>query len=119
MESKTIELRKDICDLLKSKCSNITYRRASYEASYPYVVYTIKDIGESKELEINIWDKNSDTTQIEDIADNIEKLDKEILTNENHTFSLWKNNDRQWIDDEDKNILRINMTFELRYFEKE
>lgn len=119
MASKTIELRKDIQKLLKEIYDQVSYRRASNDTAYLYVVYSIKDIGESKELEINIWDKNSDTTKIEEIADKIEKLDKEIVTNENHSFSLWNNNDRQWIDDEDKNILRINMTFELRYFEKE
>lgn len=119
MASKTIELRKDIQKLLKEVYDQVSYRRVSDDTPYPYVVYSIKDIGESKELEINIWDKNSDTTQIEEIADKIEELDKEIVNNENHSFSLWNNNDRQWIDDEDKNILRINMTFELRYFEKE
>lgn len=119
MASKTIELRKDIMILLKSICESVAYRRANDKQKYPYIIFSIKDIGDTKELEINIWDRSSDTTKIETIADNIEKLDKEIVSNENHCLSLWKNNDRQWIDDEDKDILRINMTFELRYFEKE
>lgn len=119
MAVNILELRKDIQTILKNICENVFYRRSSDTTKYPYIVYSIKSIGEAKELEINIWDYNCDTSKIENIADKIEDINREIVSNENHTFSLWNNYDRQWIDDDNKDILRINMTFELRYFEKE
>lgn len=117
--TKTIQLRKDIHNLLKSIHNNIFYRRAQHEDIYPHVVYTIKDIFNAKVLSIDIWDKDSDTKIIEEIADNIENLKDTIITNENHTIVLYYNEDRRWIDDEDKDIERINMSFEIRYYGKE
>ncbi|WP_160357686.1 hypothetical protein [Clostridium chromiireducens] len=120
MASKTIELRKDIISLLKSVCNGVFYRRATDKTPYPYVVISINDIAEAKVLTIDCWDNDSDTSVIETLADNIESvLDKQTITNENHSITFYSNEDRKWIDDEDKNISRINETFEIRYFGKE
>lgn len=118
--SKTIELRKDIQKLFKEVADKAYYRRAINSNIYPHVVYTIEDIGDAKSLNIDIWDKSESTERIEILADEIEKhLKDEVVTNDNHSFILYYNYDRQWIDDEDKNIQRINMTFEIRYYGKE
>ena len=119
MASKTIELRKDIQALLKTVTAQTFYRRATDTALYPYVVYTIEDIFGAKMLKVDIWDKDSSTLRIETIADSIETLKDEIIKSENHTVILYYNEDRQWVDDEDKQIQRINLSFELRYYGKE
>lgn len=120
MASKTIELRKDIIGLLKRVCNGVFYRRATDKTPYPYIVISINDIAEAKVLTIDYWDNDSDTSVIETLADNIESvLDKQTITNDNHSITFYSNEDRKWIDDEDKNISRINETFEIRYFGKE
>ena len=119
MATKTIELRKDIVKLLKTTNNNIYCRRADTKAMYPHVVYTIEDIYEAKVLNIDIWDKADSTTRIEELADNIENLKDEMVNNENHSFIIYYNEDRKWVDDDDKDIQRINMSFEIRYYGKE
>lgn len=117
---KTEKLREDIVKLLKNNVDRVFYRNASKEVPYPYIVYTLKDIYRAKVLELNIWDYGKDTINIENLADNIEKtLDKEIITNENHSITFYSNEDRAWVDDEDKQVLRIKETFEIRYYGKE
>ena len=117
MANKTIELRKDIQYLLKSIFEKIFYRRADVDTQYPYLVYTIRDVDDYKILEVDFWDEGSNTEKIENIADKVEEtLDEFTKTNENHSISIFKNNDRRWVDDENKNILRINESFQILYY---
>lgn len=120
--SSTIELRKDIQSILLKVHERVFYRRGNDKVSYPYLIYTIKDIYRAKVLEINIWniDPEDSTVKIENLADDIQKaLDDSIITNDNHSIILYYNEDRKWIDDEDKRIQRINFTYEIRYYGKE
>lgn len=122
MVSKTIELRKDIKDILSQAHDRVFYRRAKQKDAYPYIVYSIKDAYGAKILEIDFWDRdiNDSTRNIEAIVDKVEELlDKYTLTNEYHSITLYSNEDRKWIDDEDKTIQRINESFEIRYYGKE
>lgn len=117
--SKTKELRKDIQSLLSGVACKVFYRRTLPGMMYPHVIYTIRDIFNAKVLNIDIWDRCEDTLRIEELADSIEKLKDTVVNNDNHTFILYYNEDRKWIDDEDKSLLRINMSFEIRYYGKE
>lgn len=122
MVSRTIELRKDIKKILSEAHERIFYRKANDEALYPYITYLIKDIYGAKVLEINVWniDPEDSTVTIENLSDNIEKLLNDfILANENHTIILYSNQDRKWLDDEDKRLQRINFSYEIRYYGKE
>ncbi|MCR1953002.1 hypothetical protein NSA50_18540 [Clostridium sp. DSM 100503] len=120
--SKTIELRKDIKKILSEAHDRVFYRKANDKVAYPYCTYLIKDIYGAKALEINIWniDDKDSTATIEELADNIQKiLDDTISINEHHSIILYYNEDRKWIDDEDKRIQRINFSYEIRYYGKE
>ncbi|MBS6503979.1 MAG: hypothetical protein KH415_20605 [Clostridium sp.] len=120
--NSTIELRKDIKKILSGAYERIFYRKANDKVAYPYCTYLIKDIYGAKALEINIWniDDKDSTATIEELADNVQKiLDDTISINENHSFILYYNEDRKWIDDEDERIQRINFSYEIRYYGKE
>lgn len=120
--SKTIELRKDIKRILSVAHERVFYRQANNESPYPYLVYSIKDIYDGKLLEVDIWniDSQNSTVEIESIADEVQKaLDDTVVINDNHSFILYYNEDRKWVDDEDKRIQRINFTYEIRYYGKE
>lgn len=122
MVSSTIALRKDIKSLLSNVHERVFYRKANDEVIYPYIIYVIKDIYGAKVLEINIWsiDPEDSTVTIENLADDIQKaLDNSIVINDNHSIILYYNEDRKWIDDEDKRIQRINFSYEIRYYGKE
>ena len=122
MVSSTIELRKDIKTLLANVHERVFYRKANAEVMYPYIIYGIKDIYGAKVLEINVWsiDPEDSTVIIENLADDIQKaLEDSIVTNDNHSIILYYNEDRKWIDDEDKRIQRINFSYEIRYYGQE
>ncbi|WP_366914711.1 hypothetical protein, partial [Clostridium sp.] len=71
MANKTIELRKDIRSILLEVHESVFYRRATDEAKYPYIVYSINDIYGAKVIEIDFWDRNmADSTRtIEGLVD--------------------------------------------------
>ena len=117
--SKTIELRKDIQNIFKSITENVYFRKANRNSLYPHIVYSIEDIYNAKVLTIDIWDKYIDTSRIEEIADNLEKIKNIVVNSEFHSFILYYNNDRKWVDDEDKEIQRINLSFQINYYGKE
>jgi hypothetical protein len=120
--SSTIELRKDIKKILSGAYERIFYRKANDKVLYPYITYLIKDIYGAKFLEINVWniDPEDGTVTIENLSDNIQNvLDDTISINEHHSIILYYNEDRKWIDDEDKRIQRINFSYEIRYYGKE
>lgn len=122
MVSSTIALRKDIKSLLSNVHERVFYRKANEKAIYPYIIYVIKDIYGAKVLEINLWniDSEDSTVVIENLSDEIQKaLDDSIVINDNHSIILYYNEDRKWIDDEDKRIQRINFSYEIRYYGKE
>lgn len=122
MVNNTLELRKDIQSILLQAHGTVVYLDADKDTKYPYVVYSIKDVFGSKILNIDIWNRDVEksTRVIENLADSIERiLDRYILNNENHSFTIFYNEDRKWVNDEDKFIQRINESFEIRYYGKE
>ena len=72
--SYTNEIRKDIKSYLKQKCENVYYLKASDSSSFPYIVFSVRSIGEGKVLELDIWDRHKDTTRIENLVDEIEEM---------------------------------------------
>lgn len=113
-------LRKDISALIKQINENVSYRYTSDKISYPYIIYKIKDIYNSKVLEIDAWDYGKDTSSLESIMDRLEEmLSGETVVNDNHGLILYYNEDRVWVEDEDKRILHIHETYEIRYYGKE
>lgn len=124
MVSNTIDLRRDIQNILLQVCPNICYRNASDKTPYPYIIFTVKDIFGCKILNIEYWNRDNNpiksTGVIETLADNLEKvIDRYTLNNESHSLAIYYNEDRKWVDDEDKLIQRINESFEIRYYGKE
>ena len=80
MVSKTIELRKVIISLLNQTNKEVYSENASDKALFPYIVYELEsvDFGNTGRddiiLTIDIWDKNMDSTNVETLADQVEKL---------------------------------------------
>lgn len=99
--------------------------RALHDAEYPYVVlnsskgnttnYPRVDI----ELEIDIWDKQSNFSSVNKIADVIQKtLDRQSFTDD-HIVGTYYLNTRNNMDDEDKTLKRNHMTFDVEIYFKE
>lgn len=120
--SKTIEARKLIASALAGK--NAYYGQADENAAYPYVVWTLEtvsrtDFSDLCEVEMNVVDYGRDTSTVETLCDDIEKIfDHEVFSNSNVYFNAYKENMAP-VMVEDRNIIRRRMTFSLNLYEKE
>lgn len=99
------------------------YSEAPEGAAYPYAVFdvnvlSVDDARNSCTLEINVWDKGAYYSRAEQMADDIEKkVDGEISLSDDLLFYAYKGS-REHILDEDKQIKRIRMQFELYFYER-
>lgn len=105
--------------------SKVFNDRALRDAEYPYIVlnsskgnttnYPRVDI----ELEIDIWDKQSNFSSVNKIADVIQNaLDRQSFTDD-HIVGTYYLNTRNNMDDEDKTLKRNHMTFDVEIYFKE
>lgn len=121
--SKTIELRKIIQTELKTKCEKVYFQTAPSNVSFPYLVYDINSVSidtrDNGVLTVDIWDRNSDTSIIETLTDDIEKqLDFKTFNNDKIQAAFFisiRNN----IVDEDKKLSRRQLKFNIQYYSKE
>ena len=122
MVTKTIELRKVVTSLLKQVNGSVHYENATDKTPYPYIVYEFASVDfgnigrDDVILTIDIWDKNSSSVTVETLADNVEK----VLNNTNNptdtvlpTFYIMSRNS---IRDEDKNIRRRELRFQIQNY---
>lgn len=109
------QLQKEINPIVESYFLT-TYNRAKY----PYAVVDIKEIDNEVLtqylLEIEIWDKKEDTTQLENICDDLKNLlNKKRVMQNNYAYVIWFNScltDRE----EDKTIKKRILSFEIHLF---
>ena len=120
--SKTIALRTELQRLFKTLTSNVYYDIALDTAPYPYLVYELSeltfDYGKTLiELEVNIFDYGSSSSAVEILADTLqETLNKYYFINDKIQFTVYKASKNK-IEEEDKNIIRRRLTFEIQLHE--
>lgn len=118
MASKTVLLMKEIKKIIQNVHMGVFYTGTTKTTHYPYITFQISDIGASKKLELDYWSDNPDIIEQETLADNVgEFLNKYTLTNENHSITIYKNDDRKRLDE--TLIKRINESYLIHYYGKE
>lgn len=109
------QLRSEINPIIES------YFLTTYnKAKYPYAVLDIKELDNEVLtqylLEIEIWDKREDTTDLETICDELKEiLHLKRVIKENYAYVIWFNScltDK----DEDKTIKKRILSFEIHLF---
>lgn len=119
-----IFLKKTLDSLIDVKVFNDRSRKDSI---YPYVVIDSSNISTQLypkidvDLELNIWDKNQNYVKVNEIADIIQSaLNRTSKVADNITATFYLNT-RKNMDDEDKELKRVYMLFdvEIYQFEKE
>ena len=103
--------------LLECGVARAYFKRAPEKKTFPYVVFDIRALGESRDvIEVDVWGLKGNEDELTNIADAIEEgTDGYIIANEKHSSLLVTNNDMKWIDDDDENIIRINLSFNATY----
>lgn len=120
--SKTNDLRKLVQTRLKDITPLVYYRRADEDALYPHIVHLIDRVNilaehrDDVSLVVDIWTKSDSVAN--ELADAVEKsFDRENLPQETilPTFFL---ETRITVEDDDKSISHIQMTFTVQNYER-
>lgn len=118
-----IKLRTELNKILKSIHPRVYYMKASDTAIFPYIVYDLpqsyfEDNLEVFNLDIDIWDNNVDTTELENLAQSIwNALNKYYHIDENIQFAIYRES-RHTLEDDDPRIRRRTLIFNIRYYDR-
>ena len=119
--SKTNSLRK----IIQSKIDSVVscyYRTADPDALFPHAVYDFEniDLGDINRddliLIVDLWDKGSNTSRIEEMADQIEEIFNAANLPNEEVLPTFYRISRKPIDDEDKTIMRRQLKFQIQNY---
>ena len=124
MDKNEIEifLKKILDSLVDVKVFN---DRSRSDSIYPYLVMDSSNISSQLyprvdvDLEINVWDKSQNYIKVNEIADIIQSAlnrNSKVADNITATFYL---NTRKNVDDEDKELKRVYMLFDVEIYQDE
>lgn len=120
--SKTTALRKIIQSKIDSVI-NSYYRVADANADFPHAVWDFESINlddlfrDDLILIVDLWGKGEDTSQIEEIADQIEAIFNAANLPSAEVLPTFYRISRKPIDDEDKTLIRRQLKFQIQNYE--
>ena len=114
---------KSCCNrILGDFCDNVYYGQCP-TGDFPRIEYEFRQLDTSDEffkyiLTLNIYDKNTSEV-IDDIADTIcNDIGLAIFYTKDYYLKFYKQNDRQKINETDKSVQHIMLSFELRLYKR-
>lgn len=119
-----IELRTELTRLLKTYHLRSSFQQATDKTAFPYIEFDLPNSFDNEgqevfNLDVDIWDDNEDTTEIETLASAIWKgLNHYHFMNENIQFSIYRENRLPPLDEKESHIKRRKLIFSLRYFDR-
>lgn len=122
MKTNSKELHKAITTILKTRVSTVSYENIPKPVTYPYAVFSTRLLGTSSgrqnyQLEVDVVSRDIETT--EDLADLIqEDLDYQVINNSKIFFHVYRST-RYPVVEEDKDIERRHLVFDLYFYTKE
>lgn len=121
---RTNDLKKLVQTKLKTLTTNVYHELADKDAVYPHIVFTFRRIDlqdlsrQDYILEVDVWDKEKDTTRIDNLADSVENLLQAKNLPQEHILPTFYLIDRRNILDEDKNIKHRQIQFQIQNYER-
>jgi hypothetical protein len=123
MKKQMINIRKAIQAHLKSIHPQLYFMQAPESAKFPYLVYQIEitNLGDDLQMvtfDVDGWDNNSDTTELETIMDKVKQsLNKQIMITPK--LAVFLDLDRRLtLTDTDPRINRRKYIFNGRLYER-
>ena len=120
--SKTNDLRKLVQEKLKTVTDRVYYKKADEKALYPHIVHVIERVNliaehrDDVSLVVDVWTKS--VTDANELADSVESIfNRENLPQDTILPTFFMEN-RVDIEDEDKSISHIQMTFTVQNYER-
>ena len=122
--SKTKALRKLITEQLRTTSGAVYHRQAPKDAAFPYKVFALSsaafvDSRDDQVLDVDIWDRATDTKIVEDIADQVEALFRDTNLPAPPIYPTFFRDARYVLDDPDKNLQHIQLRFIVQLYEED
>lgn len=125
MVTKTLAVRSTVQAELKKLCRQVFFGHAEFSGkrTYPYLVYALEELSYDDgatlcELEVNAVDFGRDTGPVETLCDQIQKAFRGYVhIDDDVGFAVYQGR-RQTVPEEDRNIIRRRLTFEVRLHER-
>jgi hypothetical protein len=118
-----IEIRKLINSRLKTVHPRVYFLRATEKATFPYLVYTIEitDIEDDVKLltlDVDGWDKGTDTTAIETLMESVHNLFKDETIVTDKMVISFHSDRRLAVEDDDQSLNRRKNIYLGRLYER-
>lgn len=123
---RTIALRTAVVSQITAKMpegSKVYYQQAQNDHPKIYAVYTVEmvDLTDGRfsyEVEINLMDYGTDTSTLENLADDIQAAFNQKITINDDIGVYFYADRRNSVEEEDRNILRRRLTFSAYLYER-
>ena len=121
---RTNDLKELVQTKLKTLTTNVYFEIADSQALYPHIVFAFRtiDLGDLSRqdyvLDVDLWDKGTSSTAIDDLADSVENLLQAANLPQKNILPTFYKIDRKSLIDEDKSIRHRNIRFQVQNYIK-
>lgn len=122
--SRTNDLKVLLTNKFKTLTQNVYFEQAADSALYPHIVFDFReiDLGDINRqdyvLEVDIWTKGTNTTTIDELADNVEDLLQAENLPQTRILPTFYKIDRRSIIDQDKTLKHRQVRFQIQNYKR-
>lgn len=122
--TRTNDLKKLIQTKLKTITTNVFFEQATDDALYPHAVFGFREIDlgdlarQDYVLEVDVWDKGTSTTKVDELSDKIEDLLQAQNLPQTNILPTFYKIDRKSLPDSDKSIKHRLIRFQIQNYVK-